>query len=419
MRTERGEGEPIRLFRARDDREEAQFVVQGILEGARSEGRPLGHFAVFYRTNAQSRPFEEELLKYDVPYALVGGVRFYERAEVKDVLAYLRLVVNPVDAVALRRIVNVPTRGIGKTTLERADALAEARGVSLCEGLRLVASEGGRSAPRVAEFLRLLEALRAELAGQTPLDAIASVLERTGYLRELEREGTPEAEARVENLRELGSGAEDFEGSEDDERTPLEQYLDQVALVSDLDAFERRGDRVSLMTGHSAKGLEFPVVYLVGMEEGIFPHAASARDDRSVEEERRLCYVGMTRAMERLTLTWALERRRYGTRSFGAPSRFLSEIPASLVVGSSPDAFEPPPSLAERGASRTLDYSLAQDEASGAGAGGRGAHVRHPIFGEGVVLESQGSGPGRKLRIRFDRAGVKTVILRFANLDFL
>jgi DNA helicase-2/ATP-dependent DNA helicase PcrA len=422
MRAERGEGEPIRLFRARDDREEAQFVVQGILEAARGEGRPFGHFAIFYRTNAQSRPFEEELLKYDVPYALVGGIRFYERAEVKDVLAYLRLAVNPQDALALRRIVNVPARGIGKATLERAAALAAEGGLTLAQGLRLVAAEGGRPGPRVAEFLRLLDALRAELPGLSPVEAIGRVLERTGYLRELEREGTPEAEARVENLRELATGAEDFEPSEEDGRTPLEQYLDQVALVSDLDAYEGRGDRVSLMTGHSAKGLEFPVVYLVGMEEGIFPHAASARDDRSVEEERRLCYVGMTRAMERLTLTWALERRRYGARTFGTPSRFLSEIPASLAVGSSPDAFEPTSSYGSTGAGpggRVLDYSLGQEEVAEAGGGGRGARVRHPIFGDGVVLESQGSGPGRKLRIRFDRAGVKTVILRYANLDFL
>lgn len=420
MRAERGEGEPIRLYRGRDERDEAQFVVQGILEGTRSEGRPYGHFAIFYRTNAQSRPFEEELLKYDVPYAVVGGVRFYDRAEVKDVLAYLRLVVNPLDAVALRRIVNVPARGIGKATLERADALAEARGLPLAEGLGLVAAEGGRPGPRVAEFLRLVDALRGSLGPLAPVEAIGRVLDRTGYLRELEREGTPEAEARVENLRELVSGAEDFEGSEDDDRTLLEQYLDQVALVSDLDAFEQRGDRVSLMTGHSAKGLEFPVVYLVGMEEGIFPHASSARDDRSIEEERRLCYVGMTRAMERLTLTWALERRRYGARTFGAPSRFLSEIPTSLVVGSSPDAYDPPsPSFGSVRPGRTLDYSVAHDDAPEAAAGGRGARVRHPIFGEGIVLESTGAGPGRKLRIQFDRAGVKTVILRFANLDFL
>jgi DNA helicase II / ATP-dependent DNA helicase PcrA len=421
LRSERGGGAPIRLYQARDEREEAQFVVQCILEGARGEGRSLGHFAVFYRTNAQSRPLEEELLKYDVPYVVVGGVRFYDRAEVKDVLAYLRLAVNPADAMALRRIVNVPARGIGKATLERAALLAEARRVTLLEGLRAVAGEGGRSASKVAEFLALVEQLAGELAPLAPDLAIGCVLERTGYLRALEAEGTPEAEARVENLRELSAGAEDFESAdptgEATGRSQLEQFLDQVALVSDLDGLDARQERVSLMTAHSAKGLEFPSVFLVGMEEGIFPHSISARDDRSVEEERRLCYVGMTRAMERLTLTWAEERRRYGERSFGTPSRFLSEIPAALVEGSSPDA------RLSRGVSspggRVLDYSLAQDEAPDAGSPRRGSRVRHPIFGDGVVLEVQGSGPSQKLRIQFARAGIKTVILRFANLELL
>jgi DNA helicase-2/ATP-dependent DNA helicase PcrA len=418
LRAERGGGEPIRLFRARDEREEAQFVVQGILEAARGEGRPRSHFAVFYRTNAQSRPLEEELLKYDVPYAVVGGVRFYDRAEVKDVLAYLRLLVNRSDAMALRRIVNVPARGIGKATLERAEALAAQRGAPLLEGLRLAGEEGGRAGGRIAEFLALIERLAAELLPLAPMEAIGRVLEATGYLRALEAEGTPEAAARVENLRELAAGAEDFESAdptgEATGRTQLEQFLDQVALVSDLDGVDTRRDRVSLMTTHSAKGLEFPVVYLVGMEEGVFPHSASSRDERAVEEERRLCYVGMTRAMERLTLSWALERRRYGDRTFGAPSRFLSEIPASLVEGSSPEA----PAGPARG-DRVLDYSFQQSEAPDDGAPRRGSSVRHPIFGDGVVLDVQGSGPGQKLRIRFARAGVKTLVLRFANLERL
>jgi DNA helicase-2/ATP-dependent DNA helicase PcrA len=420
MRAERGTGEKIRLYRARDERDEAQFAVQSLLQGARGEGRPFRHFAIFYRTNAQSRPLEEELLKYDVPYVVVGGVRFYDRAEVKDVLAYLRLVVNPADAMALRRVVNVPARGIGKATVERAAELASARSTTLLEGLRAVAAEGGRVASRVAGFLTLLEGLGAELPPLPPAEAIGRVLERTGYLRALEAEGTPEAEARVENLRELVLGAEDFESAdptgEDSGRTPLEQFLDQVALVSDLDGVDARADRVSLMTVHSAKGLEFPVVVLVGMEEGVFPHSAASRDERSVEEERRLCYVGMTRAMERLTLTWALERRRYGSRTFGAPSRFLSEIPAALVEGSRPEAADL--GATERGA-RQLDYSWSQDVPADPGGLARGARVRHPIFGDGEVLEVQGSGPGQKLRIRFERAGIKTVILRFANLERL
>jgi DNA helicase-2/ATP-dependent DNA helicase PcrA len=422
LRSEKGGGAPIRLFRAFDEREEAQFIVQDVLQGARGDGRSFGHFAVFYRTNAQSRPIEEELLKYDVPYVVVGGVRFYDRAEVKDVLAYLRLVVNPADGMALRRIVNVPARGIGKTTLERAAALAEERGATLLEGLRLLAGEGGRSGSRIAEFLALLARLSAELPPLAPVEAIGRVLEQTGYLRVLEAEGTPEAEARVENLRELAAGAEDFESAdptgEATGRTELEQFLDQVALVSDLDGVDAGRERVSLMTAHSAKGLEFPVVYLAGMEEGIFPHSASARDERSVEEERRLCYVGMTRAMERLTLTWAEERRRYGERTFGAPSRFLSEIPAALVEGSSPDARGSRGGSPER-AGRVLDYTWSQAEAPASGSPRRGSRVRHPIFGEGVVLEAQGNGPGQKLRIQFERAGIKTVILRFANLELL
>jgi DNA helicase-2/ATP-dependent DNA helicase PcrA len=345
-------------------------------------------------------------------------VRFYDRAEVKDVLAYLRLVVNASDAMALRRIVNVPARGIGKATLERAAALAAQRGATLLEGLRLVAEEGGRAGARIAEFLALLERLGAEVPPLAPVEAIGRVLETTGYLRALEAESTPEAAARVENLRELAAGAEDFESAdptgEATGRTQIEQFLDQVALVSDLDGVDARRDRVSLMTTHSAKGLEFPVVYLGGMEEGVFPHSASSRDERAVEEERRLCYVGMTRAMERLTLSWALERRRYGERSFGSPSRFLSEIPASLVLGSSPEA----PAYSSRG-DRVLDYSFRQTESADPDGPRRGAGVRHPIFGEGVVLEVQGSGPSQKLRIRFARAGVKTVVLRFANLELL
>ena len=428
MRAARSGGEKIRRFRAFDDREEAQFVVQGILEGVRGQGRSYGHHAIFYRTNAQSRPIEEELLKYDVPYAVVGGVRFYDRAEVKDVLAYLRLVVNPSDGMGLRRAVNNPPRGIGKTTITRAEEWAEERGVSLLEGLRGVAEGGARSASKIREFLALFEQLRDEVLPLAPADAIARLLDRSGYRAHLEREATPEAEARLENLRELLVGAEDFEpaepGPDGDDRSPLAQFLDQVALVSDLDSFDERSDRVSLMTVHSAKGLEFPIVYLVGLEEGVFPHSASTRDGRSVEEERRLCYVGMTRAMEQLTLTWARERRRYGSTAYGVPSRFLSEIPEALCTGASPDDdtspapryTQPRPARRSSSAGRKLDYSYGQESAE-PGALGRGARVRHPIFGAGTVLESSGSGPRQKLRIQFERAGVKTVLLRYANLE--
>jgi len=412
-----GEGERIGFYESRDERDEAQYVVGKILESSRREGRPYGASAVFYRTNAQSRPIEDELLKYDVPYVVVGGVRFYDRAEVKDALAYLRLIMNPSDAAALRRIVNKPARGIGKTTLRRAETLAEERDVSLLEGLRRLAEEGaaGRASRRIADFLEMLESLSREILGRSPAEALSTILDRSGYRRQLEGEGTAEAETRLENLRELEAGAEEFEAANaalaGDERSILELFLDQVALVSDLDEAEMRDDRVSLITVHSAKGLEFPVVFLVGMEEGIFPHAASSRDDLAIEEERRLCYVGMTRAMERLTLTWARKRRRFGSQSFATPSRFLAEIPTSLV-----DGFAHRRELPEAPGDRSFDYTYDQSSEGSSGVS-PGVRVRHPIFGSGSVLSVVGTGSGQKLRIRFDRVGVKTVMVRYANLE--
>ncbi len=416
--TERTGGEAIRVFTALDDREEARYVIARVLTAAREDGRPYGHFAIFYRTNAQSRVFEDELLKYDVPYVVVGGVRFYDRAEVKDALAYLRVIANPADAAALRRIVNKPARGIGKTTVERAEAVTAGRGVSAMQGLRVVAEggDGGRPAPRVRAFLSMMDALAEEVRAREPAEAIARVLDRTGYLSSLEKEGTPEAQARIENLKELLAGAEDFSsanaGFADEERSAVELFLDQVALVAAVDTYQERAERVSLMTVHTAKGLEFPVVFLVGLEEGVFPHAGSSRDESGVEEERRLCYVGMTRAMQELTLTCASERRRFGSRNFNAPSRFLREIPASVLADGEPQApFDPGP------ADPSLDYSYGQAEAGDA-AVARGVRVRHPVFGLGSVLDVMGTGAGQKLRIRFDRVGVKTVMVRFANLDF-
>jgi DNA helicase-2/ATP-dependent DNA helicase PcrA len=418
--TEREGGHAIRVYEAVDDREEAQFVVRGILDAVRSEGRAHGDCAIFYRTNAQSRIFEEELLKYDVPYVVVGGVRFYDRAEVKDALAYVRLLVNPADDAALRRIVNRPGRKIGKTTVDRAGDLAAARGTTLLEGLReYTRTEAGRRvAAPVRLFFELLEEL-ADVPNATPSDAIARVLDRSGYLAALEREGSIEAEGRIENLRELMAAAEDFTRANaelvDEERSPLELFMDQVALVSDLDSYDRREDYVSLMTAHSAKGLEYPIVFLVGMEEGIFPHAGASRDEEGVEEERRLCYVGMTRAMERLTITCAAERLRFGSRMYGTPSRFLEEIPASVVerAGGRRASRRGRPSAAEA----SYDYSYAQTDPGEAVGVAPGLRVRHPHFGVGVVLSVSGSGPSQKLKVNFERAGVKTLVVKYANLE--
>jgi len=423
--TEREGGLPIRVFEAADDREEAQFAVREIVAAARDEGRRFGDFAIFYRTNAQSRVFEEQLLEYDVPYVVVGGVRFYDRAEVKDALAYLRLLRLPSDSAALRRIVNKPARGIGKATVESAEALAEQGGVPLLEGLSRYAEseEGARVAPKIRRFLELLAGLEREIRGAGPAQAIAAVLSKSGYLADLEREGGPEAEGRLENLRELVAAAEDFERANaeirDEERSLLDLFLDQVSLVSDLDEYDRRDEVVSLMTAHSAKGLEFPVVYLSGMEEGVFPHANSLRDPASLEEERRLCYVGMTRAMERLTLSCAGQRLRFGARSFGVPSRFLSEIPRDVVEHIGGRFKYPPlqPRVRSAPDERSYDYSYSQDSPAETAGIAPGLRVRHPHFGTGVVLAVSGSGAAQKLKVRFERAGVKTLVLRYANLE--
>ncbi|MEE2665691.1 MAG: UvrD-helicase domain-containing protein [Myxococcota bacterium] len=428
MFTDRVEGAAIRRFEAYDDRDEAQFVVSCILGGSREGERSLGDYAVLYRTNAQSRVFEEELLKYDVPYVVVGGVRFYDRAEIKDVLGYLKLVANPRDDQALRRVVNRPTRGIGKTTIDRAQELAERESLPLYDALgRLVETGGaGRSAKRVVAFLDLMAELSRELPDRRVDEAIALVLDRSGTLAALAREATPEAEARLDNLKELVSSAEDFHSlnalAPDDERSELELFLDQVALISDLDSYEQREDRVSLITAHSAKGLEFPVVFMAGMEEGIFPHGSSARSDEGIEEERRLCYVGMTRAMDELTLCWASERRRYGERSYQRISRFLQEIPDEFVEVFQSSALERAAGDRRRDFDEyaqdepSIEHSFTQ-EGSEEFAIRKGMRLRHPVFGLGSVVAVIGNGPDQKLRIKFDRAGVKTVMLRFASLE--
>ena len=425
--TDREGGSPIRFFEAENDREEAQFVIRNMLLANRNDDTPFGHQAILYRTNAQSRLFEEELLKYNVPYTIVGGQRFYDRAEIKDVMSYLRLLVNPKDDQALRRIVNRPRRGIGKTSFERVENLAAERGIPLLAGMRLAIDTGvaGRAVKKMGAFIDMMDAFANLRAGFTLEDLISRVLAETGYLRSLEREDTPEAEARLDNLRELISSARDFHAANvdelaEEERSELELYLDQVALISDLDSYEDRSDRVSLMTVHSAKGLEFPIVFLVGMEERIFPHASSSRDEAGLEEERRLCYVAMTRAMEHLYLTCAAERFRFGDRTYQTPSRFIQEIPDELIetLGTASRGARSRAGVSSGSTEGSrFDYSYGQQEANESDGVAVGTRVRHPIFGRGEVLAVVGTDLNQKLRIKFERAGVKTVMVRFANLE--
>lgn len=306
--TDKGIGAPITLFEASSERAEAEFILQEIASLARSEHRTPQDFAVLYRTNAQSRLLEEMFLRYNVPYKLVGALRFYERKEVKDMLAYLRLIENPTDQVALERIINVPTRGIGEKTVKE---------------LRLRGYEALTAAnPKVRSFFQMIDSLRTLAATMKPAELIDVVAQTTGY-KALLLDGTDEGERRWENVEELKSVATGL--------SELSMFLEQVALVSDVDNLAEDSGAVTLMTLHAAKGLEFPVVFLVGLEEGIFPHSRSLMEMKEMEEERRLCYVGMTRARERLYLTWARMRLLYGGLQANPPSRFLEEIPEEYV----------------------------------------------------------------------------------------
>jgi DNA helicase-2/ATP-dependent DNA helicase PcrA len=422
--TERTGGEPIRFYEAADERGEAAYVVGEVLKH-RDAGGSLGDQAIFYRTHAQSRPLEEELLKYNLPYTVVGGTRFYGRAEVKDALAYLRVMLNPDDTESLLRIINTPARGIGRTTIERLLRLAEERSTSLFRALvhaRDAGQLGGAAAKRVGAFLALLDELsHLDLTGSVA-QVLVRVLDRSGYLESLERQGSVEAEARLENLRELVSAAEEFEGQNreggleelegESERSLLDLFLEQVTLISEADELKQEEDRLMIMTVHVAKGLEFPVVLMVGMEEGLFPHFASLSDPSALEEERRLCYVGMTRAKDRLYLCNATMRRMFGSVRYNPPSRFLQEIPDEFGAGR-PERAPGPTS------GPSIDWNEGQWEGDELPPIEPGTRVEHPVFGVGTILEVVGSGRNTKIRIRFGAAGLKTIVLRYAQLRLL
>ncbi len=407
--TENAEGERAQVYRAWDEHEEANFVAQGILS-ARTSGTPWDDIAVFYRTNAQSRVLEDALRRGGVPYVIVGSVRFYERKEIKDALAYLRLVVNPADDVAFRRAIQAPGRGIGRATLVRLDELATRDGRSLLAVAAAPPADlTGKPRRALEEFTALVATLARKRAG-TPLPAfIDEVLNASGYREDLRQERSSEAEARLENLEELIAAAEDYTGSQ--ASPSLEGFLDGVALVSDVDELPAGTRGVTLMTLHSAKGLEFPVVFLTGMEEGVFPHARSMASTDEVEEERRLCYVGVTRAKDRLAISYALHRRMHGY-GLGEPSRFLLEMPEEhlVLLGA---------------AGRAEGRSEADVEATPFDGGGDdlplkvGARVRHGRWGEGLVVGVERSGGDTLVTVRFASVGRKQISLQYAQLEEL
>ncbi len=413
---ERG-GDPIKLFHAEDERDEAAWLGREV-EALHASGCAWGDIAVFYRTNAQSRVVEEELVHRNVPYKVIGGTRFYDRCEVKDVLAYLRVLLNPDDEVSLRRILNVPRRGVGDTTVSRLEAWAQSHRVTLLDALGHAGEAGvtGKAAKAISGFLSLLDDLRAIAAGDDggggagPVTAIEAVLDRTGYAAELEAEQTVEAAGRLENLAELlGVAAE-----HDD----LRSFLEDVALVSDADEIEEDSSSVSLMTLHTAKGLEFPAVFLVGMEDGVFPHMRALAEPAELEEERRLCYVGITRARRHLFVSHALRRYLWGSTQYNIPSRFLKELPESLVDSEG--------SASRRGdgyyeadrwdSSRSRAPTPARSKGADRLGLAVGDDVVHGKWGEGVVLEIRGTGEEAEATVRFPGLGDKNLYLAWAPL---
>jgi DNA helicase-2/ATP-dependent DNA helicase PcrA len=443
--TEQGAGEPVVIYEAYDDIEEADFVaaeVDGLLRDTRLSG---GDIAIMYRTNAQSRPVEEAFVREQIKYRIVGGTRFYERKEVKDVLAYLRLVHNPYDRLAFQRIVNVPPRGIGAKTLEELDRWCEDRDIPPYTGLQILAEEqmaganetgaltsrlAARSASALLGFLDLLNGLIEAAKTKSVGAVMGAALEQTAYRRylldEFEEESTTGlsgGEERWENVQQLLTLAAEYDGL--DQEAGLPQFLEDIALVSDQDSYDAQADAVTMITLHAAKGLEFPVVFIVGMEEGVLPHMRSFDDPSSLEEERRLAYVGITRAKEQLYLVRAFRRHLMGSSQHNPASRFLKDLPKGLVAARETEREEKDMRYAGARPRRSLgwlDGSHGEDAPSRDvpvdAAFSAGDHVKHARFGEGIVVSCVVTASDQEVTVAFKGdAGVKKLLLTYAPLE--
>jgi len=431
--TDQGQGPRIVRYHAEDEGDEARWVVRTLADLHEREGYRWGDMAIFYRTNAQSRVVEEALMRAGSPYKVVGGTRFYDRREIKDALAYLRAVVNPADEVSVKRVLNVPKRGVGETSVARLDGFASAEGITFAEALRRADEVGvtGSAARGVAAFVELLDHL-VTLVPEGPGDLLQGALEASGYLAELEAEHTVEAAGRLENLGELVGSAREF--------VEVAEFMEQVALVADSDEVDGDESRVILMTLHTAKGLEYPVVFLVGAEEGVFPHIRALTEPDELEEERRLAYVGITRARERLYISHAWSRTLFGSTQYNPPSRFVDEIPAELVeaIGERVGRGGGRASYRERERWRRRDddegWADHRERVVEAAlrAGQRpdpqptgaealslrlGDDVRHATYGEGVIVDIVGQGEKAEARVRFPGLGEKTFLLAWTPLQ--
>ncbi len=413
LRPTRGAGETVYCYRADDETAEAQFVV-GTLRSLVAENPELSwkDFAILYRTNAQSRTFEESLTRHNIPYTVVGGLRFYDRREIKDVLAYLRAIANPADTLSIKRVINTPRRGVGKTTLDRPETASQQLGVPLWEILQdetSVKTLAGRSSKGVLAFAEVLKTWQEQATEKSASEVVQGILEDSGYVRDLKTQGTDEADDRLGNVQELYNAVLQFE--EENEESTLPMFLANASLASDLDGLNEGKDEVSLMTLHSSKGLEFPIVFLVGLEQGLFPNYRSMDDPASLEEERRLCYVGITRAKERLYITYARARRLYGSREPASPSLFLGELPKELLLSNLSSAIPRRYATPMRDIKKSQAAALKQSPK--AIAEGEvftvGDRVIHSQFGPGEITHVFGAGTKMCLAIKFPSQGQKII----------
>jgi len=424
---------------AEDEMDEARFVVQKIMEPI-STGESIRSYrdiAVFYRINAQSRAMEDELVKNKIPYTVVGGMKFYERKEIKDVMAYLKLMSNPSDGLSLKRIINVPSRGIGEKTIEKIEAFSREKKLSLYEGLKQAIGEDWLTPSvkaKMKEFIQLIEEFRKDADSLTLSQLTLALLAKTEYLQRLKEEGTDEAFSKMENIDELINVLMGLEQGE--EKVSLESFLDKVSLVTDVDLYEDKGNRVSLMTLHCAKGLEFPVVFIVGAEEGLLPHYRRGEEIEDMEEERRLFYVGMTRAKQRLFLSRAEERSTFGVGRANLPSRFLDELPIEMIQfeekrGKMESLFSQETRWRDdfhqaEGIMDDLPQRSPYPEGDGIVLSPEGffplkigMRVRHPKFGVGKVKSVEGMDENQKATIIFGTIGSKRLKVCSANLEIL
>ncbi|MYM63804.1 DNA helicase II [Pseudomaricurvus sp. HS19] len=412
LRTEGDKGEPISLYAAFNEQDEARYIVERIEQWVRS-GRTRNECAILYRSNAQSRVLEEALLREGMPYRIYGGQRFYERLEIRNALAYLRLLVNRNDDAAFERVVNTPTRGIGAKTVDQVRLFAREQGSSLWQAARAMVSNralAARAGSAVGAFMALVDELQQQVQGKNLAALTQHVIHHSGLYDFHKAEKGEKGQARIENLDELVNASRAFE-NDDDELSDLEAFLDTAALDAGDAQADEFDDAVQLMTLHSAKGLEFPLVFLAGAEENLFPHRMSAEDPSRLEEERRLCYVGITRAMEKLVISYAESRRLHGQENFNSVSRFIKEIPAGLIEEV----------RMKNTISRPLSFSRPvtplrpqEDEESGFYLG---QAVRHPMFGEGVILHFEGDGASMRVQVNFAEEGIKWLVLKFAKLE--